>query len=298
MLKEKLVLLGSFRSGSTNISQAQAFRNIGWEVVEYDLVSRLKHLRSPAARDEEIFQTCAFEEPRMVLISKGAGISRECIQRLKKITCTVLWYMDPLDDNWNPELRERITCSDITVCALLKPFELARKLNPNSFFVHEGYDSAVDFPIQQRRKWDVSFIGQTKGRRRLYQVATGFKVIRGAFGTDHARAVGQSKINLNFVVNDSGCSDRVYKILAAGGFLLTADWPGRSQDFKDGKDLVIFEGISDLDSKIREYLKDPWKRSAIANRGRETVQQFSREAYAEKISELVSEHIAKRILQQ
>ena len=286
--RRKLILLGSFKTGSTNISQAQAFRVIGWDVIEYDFMARLRILESSVIRDKEIIETCLLEEPQLVLISKGAGIAKECIRRLSKLTLTVLWYMDPLDDNWDDDLLDRISSADIVACALFKPYEEAKKLNRNSFFIHEGYDSAVDYPINQPKKWDVSFIGQPKGRRAIYQVAIGFKVIQGVFGTEHASAVGQSKINLNFVVNDSGCSDRVYKILAAGGFLLTEDWPGRSHDFEDRKDLVIFEGIRDLDNKIREYLKDASKRHAIADRGREAVQQFSREAYAERITELAA----------
>jgi hypothetical protein len=284
--QRKLILLGSFKTGSTNISQAQAFRDIGWDVIEYDFIARLKILKCSIVRDEEIIRTCHLEEPQLMLISKGAGISTDCIRRLNKITRTVLWYMDPLDDNWNDSLFERIASANIVACALFKPYEQARKLNPSSFLVHEGFDRAVDFPIDQPKKWDVSFIGQPKGRRAIYQIAIGFKVIQGAFGTDHARAVGQSRINLNFVVNDSGCSDRVYKVLAGGGFLLTEDWPGRSEDFIDGEDLVTFKGLADLDRKIRRYLIANKEREAIANKGKDTVQQFSRQAYAKRITEL------------
>jgi hypothetical protein len=284
--QRKLIFLGSFKIGSTNISQARAFRDIGWDVIEYDFIARLKILKCSANRDEEIIQTCYLEDPQLVLISKGVGISADCIRSLNQITRTVLWYMDPLDDNWNDDLFERIASADIVACALFRPYRQAKKLNPSSFFVHEGFDSAVDFPIDQPKKWDVSFIGQPKGRRAIYQIAIGFKVIQGAFSTDHARAVGQSRINLNFVVNNSGCSDRVYKVLAAGGFLLTEDWPGRSEDFIDGEHLVIFSGLADLDQKIRWYLSANEDREMVAKKGKDTVQRFSRKAYAKRITEL------------
>ena len=44
-------------------------------------------------------------------------------------------------------------------------------------------------------------------------------IFTSAYGSDHARAVSSSKINLNFCT-DSGASDRVYKIMAAGGFFI------------------------------------------------------------------------------
>jgi|APSaa5957512535_1039671.scaffolds.fasta_scaffold191398_1 spore maturation protein CgeB len=121
------------------------------------------------------------------------------------------------------------------------------------------------------------------GKRAIYQVAIGFKVIGGAYGTDHAIAVARSKINLNFVANNSGCSDRAYKILAAGGFLLSEDWPGRALDFVDGQDLVIFCGLNDLNRKIHFYLEHENKRMVIAGQGMKSVQRFTRVEFARKI---------------
>ena len=47
----------------------------------------------------------------------------------------------------------------------------------------------------------------------------------------------------------------MYKILAAGGFLLTDDWYGRElTGLVDGEDLVIYNNISDLQEKIIYYL--------------------------------------------
>ena len=48
--------------------------------------------------------------------------------------------------------------------------------------------------------------------------------------------------------------DRVYKVMAAGGFLLTNDWIGREEMFVDGEHLVIFNDPQDLAEKIKFYL--------------------------------------------
>ncbi len=99
----------------------------------------------------------------------------------------------------------------------------------------------------------------------------------------HAIAIARTKVNLNFVVNDSGCSDRVYQILAAGGFLLSEDWPGWEHDFVDGQDLVIFYGLNDLNRKIHFYLEHETKRMVIAEQEIKSVQRFTRVEFARKI---------------
>ena len=278
-----VLMLARFTPDSTNISQAKGFKRIGWETIEYDFTERLKILGSSSKRDKEIVEVCQTKRPKVVFVSKGAGISVNCIHRIKSISRTVLWYMDPLDDNWNQELKDKIDACHLVCCGLFGVYKEAKKINPLCHFVHEGFDDESDFPHELGQRWEVSLIGQAKGKRAIYQVAIGFKVIGGAYGTDHAIAVARSKINLNFVVNNSGCSDRVYKILAAGGFLLSEDWPGREHDFVDGQDLVIFCGLNDLNRKIHFYLEHENKRMVIAGQGMKSVQRFTRVEFARKI---------------
>ena len=286
-----VLMLARFTPDSTNISQAKGFKRIGWETIEYDLVGRFKALGSYQARDKEIIEACRLKKPKFVFVSKGADISIECIRAINSLSKTVLWYMDPLDDNWNQALRQKILECDIVICGLTRPFEEAKKLNGNTHFVHEGFDSEVDRPHSLPKKWDTSFIGRPKGARAAYHAAIGFKVINDAFGTEHAQAVSQSRINLNFVVNESGCSDRVYKIMAARGFLLSEEWPGRESDFEADRDLVIFESLADLNRKIRYYLKNPTERQAIALAGFNKVQKYSRSVFAESVIRIVGKRV-------
>ena len=74
------------------------------------------------------------------------------------------------------------------------------------------------------------------------------------------------KINLNFCTAQ-GASDRVYKIMAARGLLLSDDWEGRERDFIDGEDLVIFKSMEDLNAKIDYYLNNPEEASRIRANG-------------------------------
>ncbi len=74
--------------------------------------------------------------------------------------------------------------------------------------------------------------------------------------------------------------------MAANGFLLSDDWVGRKEHFVDGKDLIIYKDIMDLNKKIKYYLSHDLERQQIANQGYETVQQFTRINWAQKIMEI------------
>jgi len=220
--------------------------------------------------------------PDLVVLSKcndmGYGVLDYCDAR-RIPTC--LWYMDP-HGNFNAELIAKITRATYVCCSMPSMADCARAHNPHAFYVPEGFDAAVDAPVPEEDVCDnVSFIGQMRGHRYTYRQAYPFKIITGAFGREHARAVCRSRINLNFT--HGGASDRVYKVLAAGGFLLTQPWPGMADDFTSEKDFVTFGEPADMRNKIEHYLAHPDEAAAIAAHGRQTVQKFSRQNWAQRI---------------
>ena len=148
----------------------------------------------------------------------------------------------------------------------------------------EGFDENVDKPLNVEKEYDISFIGNIYGSRQsiIKKVSHSVKLISNAYGTRHAEEVSRTRINLNICTAD-GASDRVYKILAAKGFLLTDDWEGREEAFTDGKDLVIYENINDLNEKITYYLENPEEAAKIAESGYDCVQKYSRMEWAKKI---------------
>jgi spore maturation protein CgeB len=140
----------------------------------------------------------------------------------------------------------------------------------------------VDYPQEGYEQiYDISFIGDLRGERREYVEAVNATHIQGAYGKDHAIAVAKSKINLNFT--DGGPSDRVYKVLAAGGFLLTQPWPGIDEQFIEGVDLITFNSIETLRRESNYFLKNPKERQACAIVGKGTVKSYSREFFGSNI---------------
>jgi len=279
----KLLFIGVFSNPhSTNVSQLKYFRKLGVEVIEYDYRLR-DSLIGSQKRDQEIVKVCKGFRPDIILFSKCNGVAHWVVGECAKLSRVILWYMDPLH-NFDSELIDKIKLSHVVACGLSLPYKEALKYNKNSYFVHEGFDPEIFYPTSQYPQYDVSFIGSLYGERSLYHQMVQFKVFNNKFGNDHNLIVNSSKINLNFA--SSGCSDRVYKILAAKGFLLTNRWPNMDEDFADKKDLVVFEGVQDLKDKIKFYLKHPQLRKHIAEKGYKTVQKYTVSNWAKKILEI------------
>lgn len=274
----KCILIGSFLPISTNISQAESFEKEGYEVIRYDY-------RKRGHNHQEIIELAYKHRPDFVFFSKCNGLSHKAIDGCNIITKTILWYMDPIN-GFNSELQEKIKRATISCFALHDPYIEGLKYSKKCFFIHEGFDPKYDYPYENiNKEYDVSFIGNLghPGNRKKYYDKYKFTLISNAYNEKHAQEVAKSKINLNFTLG--GASDRVYKILAAKGFLLTQPWPEMEKDFVVKKDLDIFESEKEFEEKLDFYLREKELREEIAKHGHNTVQKFSRENFAKRILE-------------
>ena len=101
------------------------------------------------------------------------------------------------------------------------------------------------------------------------------------------RVFRESKINLNFTIPNikSGIPLRVWDVLGAKGFLLTNYQAEIPLYFKEGEDLVCFDGIEDLKEKVAYYLKHEDERRAIAENGYHKVKKYH--SYVARIQEMM-----------
>jgi hypothetical protein len=181
-------------------------------------------------------------------------------------------------------IREKIPVCTHVFCALTEPYQEALKLAPGKVdFLQEGFDPETDYPRPLPKEHDAVFIGGLRGERADYHREVGFLNITDAYGDRHAEVVSQTRVNLNFT--QGGTSDRTYKVLAAGGFLLTQRWPELERDFSVGVDLDVFGSPAELKEKIAWWLNHPTERERVAKHGCRTVQKFSRDNWATTILE-------------
>lgn len=92
-----------------------------------------------------------------------------------------------------------------------------------------------------------------------------------------------SKINLNFTIPNikSGIPLRIWDVLGCGGFLLTNYQAEIPYYFKEGEDLVCFDGQEDLCEKVGYYLEHEEERKRIAWNGYHKVRE--KHSYIERI---------------
>lgn len=280
----KILFVGVFDNigKSTNNSQIISLKKHGHDVVGYNY--RIKAMSiGQRERDKDLSAIISDRNFDLVLFSKCNQVSYSVFTVAKKHSKTCLWFMDPLT-SYDKEMREKTSLVDFFCCDKKNVLSQALDINKRSFHVCEGYDEMVEYPKQIDKQYDISFIGNIYGARKTWieSIENPLVVINNAFGAQHSESVSKTKINLNFCT-DHGASDRIYKVLAAGGFLLTNDWLGRDEMFEDQKDLVIYRDAQDLNEKIKFFLENDSLREEIAKKGNQTVQRYNRRHWAEKL---------------
>lgn len=290
----KIVFVAVFTPSSTNVSQANAFRRLGVELVEYDYRAEKAKHGSVDARDTALIELVRKEQPDAVLLSKCSRMGLWVVPELCDTTCCLYWFMDPAG-RFRRESLLKAAAAHHSFISRQGALDRLQKVIASSgsdttaSLLCEGFDADVDYPEDIEKKRDYCFIGNLRGDRKRYVKALSIPVIKGRYGHDHSVAVSETRINLNFSEGD-GCSDRVYKILAAGGFLLTQPWEGMTDHFLPGRDLVVFNGPAGLKDKIEYYLHNEDERRRIAANGLAKVQQFNRDAWAAEIVKTIERH--------
>lgn len=277
----KALLVGVFNDRSTNSWQAKGFESLGVQVVRYNYRLRAETL-GRSKRDDEIIDVCRQETPDFVLYSKCNLVDIRVVKECNKVCKTVLWYMDfmPRIDS---ELKAKMANCNYVFCSRYDGINEALKYNKNVYRLQCGYDPDLHYPIDIPQTRDVVFIGNIDRRgRREYIKEVAFSVVNNVYGTEHSRIVSESKINLNFSEGD-GTSNRLYKLLASRGFVLTQPWFKMEEDWNVGSDFVVFQNIAELKEKIDYYLQHPAERNSIAKNGCNKVKRYDNINYAKRI---------------
>ena len=123
--------------------------------------------------------------------------------------------------------------------------------------------------------------------------AVGFDANPAVYGEDFNKTVANTKIILGFNVEPS-CwgywSNRVGKVLLAGGFLLQQYAPGMELFLRDG--VEYFSSIEEAREKIDHYLIDNDAREKIAQRGFEIARdRFSSKARVKELCILIERYL-------
>ena len=293
----KIMYTAVFTETSTNTPQARAFEKLNHNLIKFDVTheldtiqkqKRVENTLKKFARDDHIIETCQTEKPDLLLLSKGKGLDLRVVEECQKVCPVAVWYMDPMI-NVDEELLKKIDKANFIFYAAPTVYKKLKDRNSKSFLIQEGYEPTIHkFYDKIDKIYNVSFLGALKEHRSQYYQFYNFDYFSDKYNRDHCKLVNQTRINVNFTNNREGTSDRAYKIMGSGGFLLTEPWDDLEKDFKPDHDLVIFNNEKEFKEKIEEYLKNWQKRKHIARNGLNTVQKYTVEEWAKFIVKQVT----------
>lgn len=172
--------------------------------------------------------------------------------------------------------------------------ELCNTLGIKADFLQVGFDSAYFNPLGKTdsKYPEIIFLGSNYPNvfplsNLRYEMVHGLKnefgsrfgVYGGGWGdlcngyidnyADEGIAYRSCKIaiNLSHFAYSRYSSDRMFRILGSGAFCLTHNFPDLEKDFVPNKEVVVWNSIDDLKSKIYKYLINDKERENIALKG-------------------------------
>lgn len=113
-----------------------------------------------------------------------------------------------------------------------------------------------------------------------------------SYGTELPLIFSGSRININITSKsiESGIPQRVFDILACGGFCLTNYQQEIAENFVDGKELVMYTSLDDALEKAEYYLTHETERLEIAGNGQRKIKErFRMEQRVEEMLEFLQD---------
>lgn len=287
----KILFVGVFTENSTNVWQANGFEKLGWTVIRFDY-RKVAEKIGIKERDKMLVGICKKEIPTITLFAKCNMMDVNVLDRCYLDTESIILWMPDGIGSVDDELIAKMKIANYVFCASPEVIDNVKKYCKSIHKLHGGYDSNIHRPISVLQTRDVCFIGRVHGycvpyREELWEKVK-FDITQNVYGLHHSRVVSETKINLA-LSDGNGMSNRIFKLLAAKGFVLANPWLEMDNDFTPGKDFDVFHTPDELKSKIQFYLKNKDKREKIAEHGYHTVQQYNELSFAKKIIEVTNE---------
>jgi hypothetical protein len=253
------------------ICRSNSFRALGHEVLEVD-----------SDLEQTIVKTILDFNPRFVVVNKGIGLRNEDMAEIGKHTIMVYNYMDGVVRRRNLSMANFPL--RFTEWQTLGNSELKAEI------LFASYDPETYFPLDVEKKYDVVFLGTAKfGNRRSF--LTGVEVFSGVWNEEHNLITNQTRVNIHVNNKGGNGSDRIFKVMGSGGFLLCQYSDDIPKLFTIGEDLDVFHTKEEMDAKIKYYLENEEERERMALNGLNTVRtKYTRKQWAEVICKRVEEY--------
>lgn len=125
------------------------------------------------------------------------------------------------------------------------------------------------------------------------QLSDKVEVMKGAkYDFEVSNIYHSSKINLNITLHciETGASQRIFDVMAAGGFMLSNYQQELAELFVPGEEIVLYHNMEELEYYVEYYLSHEEERKRIAKRGQQKVVRLHDfHGKIQKVMEIVSE---------
>lgn len=307
-MSDRRVLLVAPLDGHTNLYVRAAFRQLGWKVAQVDYREAVRQAGRTLG-NVGIVTAAERGKPDLVLVLKGEMVEPSTCEAIREAgITTALWHFDPRDGTvgWVVE-RARAVDHFFTIAEGLVPWYEEREVNAH--WLLEGADPEHHRPVDVPRQWTMGFIGTVDGvpgrepwlSHLAREIGTAVHVWgsfppaarpsfvlhgRAAGDPGFCEAVGQTIVNLGRDRNPEirrSYGARLFRTLAAGGFLLTNRTVGIDHDFKGC--VGVYDSDKDCAQQVLHFLGAHEERLRTAAHGRARV--LERHLFVHRIRELV-----------
>ncbi len=296
----KLLHFALLAPGSPQWGLRNALRAMASEYAEFDWYPQWSNQNLRELRDGFVEKTRAMK-PDFVFMQIQTenllpGAVLDEVRRHSGFTLS--WCGDCRDETprW---MWDAVGHIDLHTVSNLRDVENLRERGRAAEFLNIGFTPEVFSPQGRHRPGtpDVVFLGTNYGTRFPRSVARQkmvaglraryggrFAVYGGGWGPndpflneeEESASYRSCKIAINQNHYDTVprfSSDRIFRAMGSGAFVLSNYWPGIEEEFSDGEHLVVWRDFDELHAKIDYYLAHDDERHKIAAAGTEHVRR-------------------------
>jgi spore maturation protein CgeB len=308
----RIVVLGAGGSRKTEDAIARAARSLGHACRLVDVVGWRRRLGPLGAVVAERL-TAGFDADTVVVTRHAWKLGEARLRRLFAGRRSVFWFFDPAPHPGTLELARLV---DVFYTTYFGQLDEYRRLGLTDVrFLPQGMDPDRDRPTAPEPAYacDVSFVGSGGFPHRLQilrAVAASARLqIRGpgwndapaglpvaggpVHGEEFNRVVASAAISLGAHAlpeqarDAASASNRMWKILGAGGFYLGEHVQGIEQMAVGGTHCAWYKDATDVQAQVRDWLARPEDRMRIAAAGR--AHALAHHTYAHRLELLLGD---------
>ena len=254
--------------GSTNISQAKAFTQLGYDVIPINYRTIIRN-RGHNFFYDLLLDVTKHYSPELVMFCKCNGINPDIVKRCSDLATTWLWNPDPIQTIERcPEVLQHARNANFSSCtgkSVVDWFKSNGVQNCNHVF--EGIDPKLYTFLDREKTVDFSFIGTKLPLRDEYKIILEEAGYTTAFygdgyektahsGKEFSEVCAASRYMLSINTQNNlpdYFSDRLFRYLSCGSCVFHFDTTNTVYKyFKDGKEVILFKNKEELLAKIKE----------------------------------------------